>query len=339
MVMHAVADTTTPAAALEVLTVYLRDRWSAGLLERDATSHRTARDKWRRMAALRILFQLNHPRIVEWLSAAAEDRDVDVSTVALSLLGRSTDPRALDVLVDALRRQVHPASRVATYLEHSPQPTADRFRSLLTDDDPVVRAWAATLLGRAVDVDGLEQDLACLAADTDPRVRKAAVQSLGHIGGSIAAVTALRLLHDSVPFVRGHAARALGRMERVDLAPDVAGLLGDSDWWVRQAAKEALQGLGSEVWPVLVRSLEHHDRFVRNGAAEVIQNLGILDTLIVMEAASDEPSEKKIEMLRRIAAAGGVGLTDSLLERTGPTLGPRMRELLTTLGLQHMGAA
>ena len=68
---------------------------------------------------------------------------------------------------------------------------------------------------------------------------------------------------------------------------------------------------------MLVRCLENQDKFVRNGAAEVFQNLGILDSLIVMEAASDDPSGSKIDLLRRIAAAGGARMTDSLVERAG----------------------
>jgi HEAT repeat protein len=139
--------------------------------------------------------------------------------------------------------------------------------------------------------------------------------------------------------VRAHAARALGELARTDLADRVAPLLGDADWWVRLAARESLEMMGSDVWPVLMRSLNHPDRFVRNGAAEVFQNLGVLDSLIVMEAATDNPGAMKIDMLRRIAAAGGVRFTDSLVERAGPIVGPRIRNLLATIGLQHVGAA
>ena len=97
--------------------------------------------------------------------------------------------------------------------------------------------------------------------------------------------------------------------------------------------------MGSDVWPLLVPCLSSADRFVRNGAAEVFQNLGLLDSLILMEAASDDPAPHKIDMLRRIAAAGGVRLTDSLVERAGPTVGPRVRGLLTAIGFQDVGAA
>jgi hypothetical protein len=97
--------------------------------------------------------------------------------------------------------------------------------------------------------------------------------------------------------------------------------------------------MGSEVWPVLARTLRSSDRFARNGAAEVIQNLGLLDSLIMMEAASDSPSPSKIEMLRRITGAGEVRLTESLLQRAGPLLGGRLRRLLNEIGIDYVGAA
>jgi hypothetical protein len=96
--------------------------------------------------------------------------------------------------------------------------------------------------------------------------------------------------------------------------------------------------LGSEVWPVLMRCLDNSDGFVRNGAAEVFQNLGILDSLIMMEAASDDPSPSKVDLLKRIANAGGVRMTDSLVERAGASA-PKVRRLLASMGMERAGAA
>ena len=96
--------------------------------------------------------------------------------------------------------------------------------------------------------------------------------------------------------------------------------------------------MGPEVWPVLVRCLEHPDKFVRNGAAEVVQNLGVLDSLIMMEAASDDPSPSKVDLLKRIASAGGVRMTDSLIERAGDSA-PKVRRLLASMGMEQAGAA
>jgi HEAT repeat protein len=228
---------------------------------------------------------------------------------------------------------------VAVHLEFSPLRPADAYRALLGDADPIVRFWGATLLAQYPELDWVEPALAAVADDPDSRVRKAAIQSLGKVGDAVATTVALRLLNDPAPFVRAHAARALGELDRSDAAPLVAELLADPDWWVRAAAKQALEMMGSEVWPVLMRCLDHSDEFVRNGSAEVFQNLGILDSLIMLEAASDDPSHAKVDLLRRIASAGGMRLTDSLIERAGPAAAPRVRRLLATMGLEQVGAA
>ena len=70
-----------------------------------------------------------------------------------------------------------------------------------------------------------------------------------------------------------------------------------------------------------------------------MQNLGVLDDLIMLEAASDFPSRAKVDMLKRITSAGGVRLTESLVERAGPEMEPRVRRLLNSIGLARVGAA
>lgn len=338
MVLHTAADGGTPTDAADVLVKHLVDRWGIYMLVREASFHRKSRDVWRRTASMKVLFHLGHPQVVEILSRAVDSPSAEVASVGLTLLGMSTDPRAPAILIDALKGRKHPPSRIAVHLEHSPQRPAEAYRALLRDVDPVARFWGATLLAEYPELDWVETELAPLVHDTDSRVRKAAVQSLGRVGDEIAAAAAMQLLADPASFVRGHAARALGELERVEAAPAVAALLGDGDWWVRTAAKASLEAMGAEVWPVLVRCLDHPDEFVRNGAAEVFQNLGVLDSLIMMEAASDDPSRSKIDLLRQIAAAGGLRMTNSLIERAGAAA-PRVRQLLSTIGLEQVGAA
>lgn len=338
MILHTAADGGTPQDAVDVLTTYLVDRWGIYTLVREASFVRKSRDIWRRTASMKILLHLKHPQVTEILARAIIDSNTEVASVGLTLLGMSPDPAAPEILIDALKRRTHPPSRIAVHLEHSPLRPAELYRPLLRDTDAVTRFWGATLLAEYPEFDWVESELVSVATDSDPRVRKAAIQSLGKVGGDAAAEWAIRLLRDPAAFVRAHAARALGELERSDAASQVAELLGDTDWWVRAAAKASLEAMGSDVWPVLMRCLEHHDEFVRNGAAEVFQNLGVLDSLILMEAASDDPSHAKIDLLRRIAAAGGLRMTNSLLERAGDAA-PRVRHLLTTIGFEQVGAA
>jgi len=230
LVMQAASDPGTPPTVFEALAAYLIERCGVDRLVAEARSHRTERDKWRRTAALRILSQWHHPEIVPLLGHAAHDTDADVAMTAFSLAGALPDPAAGDILIAALKERRHPASRIAFHLEQLQQPIGDKLRALLHDAYATVRFWAATLLAPYGDMRDLEQELAKVADDPDPRVRKAALDTLGKIGEATAAYVAARKLLDPVPYVRAHAARALARLERVDHASEVATLLGDPDW-------------------------------------------------------------------------------------------------------------
>ena len=76
---------------------------------------------------------------------------------------------------------------------------------------------------------------------------------------------------------------------------------------MRTAAKDALRGLGTEAVPALLSVLTHDDAFARNGAAEVLQDVGFVDFL-----ALDNPSSP---LLERIYAAGGERLRHAAVER------------------------
>jgi hypothetical protein len=73
---------------------------------------------------------------------------------------------------------------------------------------------------------------------------------------------------------------------------------------VRTAAKEALQRMGSEVWSALVPYLDHADTFARNGAAEVLQNTGVYQQLL-LEEATGRIDRYRRDVLLLLAQAGG----------------------------------
>ena len=301
-------------------------------LETIAATAAAPKHNWRRIAALRLLAAGEHPGLVALLRRTLDDSDPEIVGASLAILGRVPDEAAAALLVDALKASKYTPSRIATYLDQFPLEIPDLFVPLLHHSDANVRYWGATLLSR----DGaanVAPSLRALTEDSSPLVRKAAVATLSRIDKSTALPAARALLADDVWYVRAHAARALGEAGGPDVAEEIAPLLTDREWWVRLAAKESLQTMGEEVWAVLVPYLDHGDPFARNGAAEVLQNIGILDSLIVLEAATARPSATKIDMLRKIASAGGTRMTEALLERVDVQTRPRVRTLLQTLGL------
>jgi HEAT repeat protein len=302
-------------------------------LESLAGERRPPKDNWKRIAAMRVLATGSAaPPLVPILTRALED-DPEIVGASLAVLGSLDDRAAGLALVGALKDHKYSRSRIATYLDQSPVSIADALVPLLHHHDAQVRYWGATLVSRH-HVPGTERDIALLTKDPSPLVRKAAVATLAQMDcvGVVAAVQPL--LADPIWYVRAHAARALAAADATDTAEHIAPLLADREWWVRLAARESLQEMGEEIWSVLVPYLDHADGFARNGAAEVLQNIGVLDSLIVLEAATSRPSASKVEMLRKIAAAGGTRMTDALLERVDENVRPRVRTLLTSLGLE-----
>jgi HEAT repeat protein len=273
--------------------------------QRHAVSHRTRRGKWARIAALRTLVRTNDRRGSQFLHHALLSRDEDVVGAAVTLLGETGDDWAIRELVEALRRGVHPRSRIATQLDRLAPRPGPWLRYLLDDDQPAVRFWGATLLGRCPGV--ATERLIARTNDPDANVRAAAVEAVSKRREEKGLAAVRERLGDEAWFVRVHACRAVGQLGGLGSAPLVVPALRDAQWWVRSAAKDALRDLGPSVAGVLIPYLEDDDEFARNGAAEVLQDIGFVDAL------SSHGQEGAL--LRRIFAAGGAGLRRSALER------------------------
>jgi hypothetical protein len=263
-----------------------------------ALAHKGDRGKWRRITALRRLVRGDHPDRRLLLEAALRDPDRDVAGAAVRLLGEIRTAWADRELVRALRQDLYPRSRIAAQLERRTPEIGRRLEPLLRSRDPANRFWAATLLAGC---DGVAtKRLLELASDGDPNVRAAAIEALGERRDPGALSAALAHLDDEVWFVRVHAIRAVGALGTVQDAPRLAKGLGDPKWWIRAAVKDALRGYGIGVAGAVIPLLEHVDPFVRNGAAEVLQDVGFVDAMA--------STGREGELLERIMDAGGPSL-------------------------------
>ena len=273
----------------------LSKRTADRLIRRVRGRPRTEWGRWRRVTALRRLERAHHPAVPRLVGHVLDDDDQRIASAAIRTLGDIGDAWAIEILIDALRRGHGPRSRIAAELDELAPDPGQRLISLLRDWNPAVRFWGATLLRPYPDLG--ESTLIELTWDQDPNVRAAAVETLGTRTGHAVGAALLARLDDSEWFVRVHAARAAGHVLGAEAAPTVVRLLSDPRWWVRTAAKDALRGMGSDAVPALLSILAHNDRFARNGAAEVLQDIGFVDFL-----ALDDPHGA---LLERIYEAGG----------------------------------
>ena len=305
------ADAETPPEVATRISDYLVRRYGASIIARA----RSGRRRWKRVQALRILARAGADAAVPLLEEALQSDDEALVASAVAALGGLGDRSASEVLVRGLRGNRFARSRLAAHLNETSAPIDDLLLPLLAEEEPQLRFWAATLLSRYAGSPSVASELVRAVGDVDPSVRAAAVESLAAGSSPAAPAAAALLLGDPVWFVRAHAARALRDVD-LDTAHIVAPLLADESWWVRAAAKETLAARPAAARAVLLDYLDHPDAFARNGAAEVLQNLGILDELLAggveVEAHGDRPSPAL-----RILAAGGPRLRRAAALRNG----------------------
>ncbi len=328
------ANSSTLQWQAEVLSRYLVERNGEGHLVQAASD----RHVWRRrnrIAALRILTLAGSEVALTLLDEALRDRDRVVVDAAVAALGMIRNESAAHLLVDALRARLYSPSRIATQLDRFSKPISDLLIPLLRHPIPIVRFWGATLLARYRGNPKVNAALVLLRDDPHPSVRKAVVETMGRVGGFLSAETAAALLDDPVWFVRAHAARALGNLNRLDYANKVTPLLADSEWWVRTAAKEALEAMGPGITEDLLPSLTSDDAFARNGAAEVLQALGVLDGLIAETVRTATNQTERVDLIGQILAAGGPDLVRSSVSRASPDVAAAAKRLIKKAARRH----
>jgi HEAT repeat protein len=148
--------------------------------------------------------------------------------------------------------------------------------SLVNDGEPIVRAAAARALDR-LNNPGPNGELAKALGDSDEGVRLSALGAAMHVHGftDVAAVT--RLVYDSSPVVRRHAAGALGQMRAPDAVTALIGLTSpdqESDARTRASAVNALGRIGDpSARDALMGALSDPDSFVRDAAQVAIRRL------------------------------------------------------------------
>ena len=292
---------------------------------------RRRRDIWRTVTALRVLSLTRHDRCWNLLAAALADGQPEVKTAACTILGQLGGRRSAVVLVDALRNGRYSRSRIAATLDAFDTELGDLIAPLLEAPDASVRFWAATHLQRGAQPPAIGDRFVVLTTDADPLVRSAAALALGVTGGPAAVIALRARLGDDVPFVRAHATRALVQLSGSGELRALLPLLADSDWTVRDSAKQSLRRAGDTVAAALLPFLTHADAFARNGAAEVLQNVGLFKRHLQLELEGSADPDR-LRTLQLMARAGGPAMVESVVDRLDAELRPRAHALLAPKG-------
>jgi HEAT repeat protein len=168
---------------------------------------------------------------------------------------------------------------------------------LLERGDPSVRHLAAEALGDLGDPAALPALLTALAGPDEEGVRWRAAEGLARLGEPAVAGLAA-LAEDGDPDVRWKAIVALGDIGDHRAAPTLRGRLADPDRFVRGRAVSALARLGAQCLPLMLEALTDSEPRVRQGAAEVLGQVGDRAAIEGLLEALQDPAEP----VRRAAA-------------------------------------
>ncbi len=262
------------------------------------------------------------PLLVDELARSVEQNsDLSLRSVKLALVKYQRDdlpyfvahlthklPRVRFFLVDAVSQicnrflreesEKKPASssRGSGLRHRSSSARMASSRGLMLNKNDFSREFYAVL------IDGLVHD-----EFADVRARSAGV--IRHFRDEATTEALRTLLSDGNEFVRLHAARACGDRSYAALTPELAKLLADPKWRVREAAAQSLRALGNEgIRELYKQFVATKDRYTSEQITDEIQRSGAIEDLAASLVSTNEYLPLAEAVCRKMVAMGKTSL-------------------------------
>ncbi|MBM3315713.1 HEAT repeat domain-containing protein, partial [candidate division WOR-3 bacterium] len=239
---------------------------------------------------------------VDILLRHQSSRSADTRAAVAQALGRIGSKKALPGLLDLLRdfAQVVRIAAARALAELGDETAVNPLLDELHDDDPAMRVAAVEALGAIASRKSTDALTSLTGTDPSPLVRRAAEQSLRHIGRHTVEPEVRRLASAELP-VRIQAMTALLAEGRAAVLP-LRDLLAHSEPTVRASAAEVLGALGDPAGlEALGLSLGDPDAQVRLAAATALGRIRQPHSAELLGQVLEDPDEK-------VAAAATSGL-------------------------------
>jgi len=204
-------------------------------------------------------------------------------------LDMSSDHLSLGELTAVMPEETARRTAVQAALTRIGEALAPKLVPLLKSKDPLVRAHAAGVLGKAGDRAAVGPLIDALG-DEDKDVRRRAALALGMLGEGKAVDPLVKLLQDDYWATRANAARALGMLGEKRAKAALVSALDDRFQWVQEGAAEGLGQLGDAgaVQP-LVAHLDKAAPSVKVEILRALSRLGGAEARKALEKYRDDP--------------------------------------------------
>jgi len=227
-----------------------------------------------RSEVVRVLGRLGDCRAIKPLIAALRDRNLDVRYSAAKALVKIGTPSTKSLIDNMKNADSSIRSRVAGELGNLK--TTDALKTLiaaLKDKTPSVRYNAADALGKIKQA-GAVPPLIKALRDKNVDVRYKSAKSLGKLKDRRAAKALITALYDRDSGVRYNAAEALGKMRYAGAVRALVFTMKDKNTGVSYCASKSLKKIGKPAVSELLRSLRDKNQNIRYYSAEVLGEMG-----------------------------------------------------------------
>lgn len=243
----------------------------SGLLEREVARLRR-RSPTQRAEACLILGRLRQVDAIPLLVERLRDVDSAVRRQAIGALADLGAVEALGAVAEAIDVSADWSNQLAIMaLARMGPASSSQVGALLAGSRSPAMTKALLQVTGQLGVAADPAAVRALASHPDPEIRIEAVRTLGNIAPDPESVTVcLTAMDDSEWPARALAAWSLGRLRDGRAIPRLERAMGDTAYWVRHHAAEAIAGLGEAGETALQRRLSDANPFVRDMAAQVL---------------------------------------------------------------------
>jgi len=174
--------------------------------------------------------------------------------------------------------------------------------TLASDSNPTRRADAAYAIGEFLETSGIQAEATAINTDQDPGVRAAAASALGRLNDDGAGALS-KALGDSSSAVKLAALQSAGRVNTFSDVATVAKLTGDSDPLVRRRTVEVLDQMNAKdsVASLITLAQKDSDANVRGAACHALGTIGDASAKGALTSIAANDSDGLVKDLAQMA--------------------------------------
>jgi hypothetical protein len=210
--------------------------------------------------------------------------------------------------------------KIASMLENFPPDIVEILIEALEDQDKNLRLWSIRLLSRFKPKQCAKR-ISDFITDPSADIRAAACECLGEIGAEGFKEAIQKCLSDNIWYVRLQAVIALEKILGAKSITDIAPLLKDRHWFLRERVKEIMIKHFFKSIVFIKRFLLEENQDVKQSCVEIMDGSGYRDKVLNDVVSGDIKAQDKAKIwLKAMIKAGAHFGLEGILSKYSPDM-------------------